>query len=102
MSIIVSYHDCPKAEGKLEIFPESRHGRIASITIIGDPPGLRYLARVLDYIADFDQEQRGEPSGARAHLHLHPEGQLGAHSCETEICRADASHTGGLPAFMKD
>ena len=33
-------------------------------------------------------------------IHIHPEYQLGEHSCELEIFRADAKGTGEFPDFM--
>ena len=89
----------PKKQGKIDIYPEIENGRV-SVTIIGTPEGLKYLARLLDFLADFDQERSDAPDDTREHTHLHAGCQLGEHSCEVELCRADAKGTGELPSFM--
>lgn len=94
-------YNYPEKVGNIDIFPEIHDGRIVTISIVGDPKGLKYLAEVLNYIADFDQEENEDPEGSREHLHLHPDEQLGWHSCEVEICRADAKGIGELPKFMR-
>lgn len=91
----------PANEGKLDIFPEIDEGCFPVITIIGDPVGLRYLSDVLKALADYDQNANNSPVGEREHVHLHRECQLGAHSCEVVLSRADAKVTGELPEFMK-
>lgn len=91
----------PKSKGRIEIFPAIHHGNVPSVTIIGDPAGLRHLAELLHAVADADQSQTPAPPGTREHIHLHPQQHLGSHSCEVEICRADAKGTKGLPEFMK-
>ena len=91
----------PDNKGKLEIYPEISDGDSLSVTIMGDPNGLRYLSDVLKILADYDQESDNSPIGARMHVHLHRQYQLGEHSCEVEVCRADAKGTDELPDFMK-
>ena len=92
----------PEAQGKIDIYPEIDEGSTIGIRIIGDPEGLRYLARVLNHLADHDQEKDDCPAGTRAHGHLHPAEQLGTHSCDVEVCRADARGGGELPEFMRE
>jgi hypothetical protein len=91
----------PNKKGNLDIYPAIHHGNVPSVTIIGDPKGLRYLADLLHAVADEDQNKTSAPDGTREHIHIHPEQQLGEHSCEVEICRADAKGTKELPDFMK-
>lgn len=90
----------PRQKGKLEIFPEIHYGNVPTVTIMGDPSGLRYLADLLRAVADVDQRLTTDPEGEREHIHLHPDDQLGSHSCQVEICRADAKGTKELPEFM--
>ena len=91
----------PKIEGKINIFPSILDGNIAKVTIIGDPKGLNSLAKLLQWLADFDQNKNYDPVGEREHIHLHANEPLGWHSCEVEVCRADAKGTGELPDYMK-
>ena len=91
----------PENKGKLNIYPEISEGISPSVTIIGDPDGLRYLSEVLKVLADYDQNSDKTPVGERVHIHLHRQYQLGKRSCEVEICRADAKGTGEFPDFMK-
>ena len=93
-------YEHPDKEGNICIYPEIYEGRFANVIIVGDPDGLRYLAKLLNHIADIDQDKNDDPIGERAHIHIHPEFQLGDHSCEVEICRADAKGTGELPDYM--
>ena len=93
--------DYPKKQGKIDIYPQIIDGNLVTISIIGDPDGLRYMARLLDYLADYDQEKSQDPIGTREHIHLHRNEQLGDYSCEVELCRADAKGTGELPEFMQ-
>jgi len=90
----------PEKSGKIDIFPEISEGNSLSVTIIGDPNGLRYLAELLRNMSDLDLSGAKYPAGTREHIHLHANAQLGARSCEVEICRADARGTGELPDFM--
>ena len=90
----------PEKKGNIDIFPQIQEGNAISITIIGDPDGLRYMSSLLLKLADYDQEISQAPSGSREHIHLHPGNQLGNHSSEVEICRADAKGTKELPEFM--
>ena len=87
--------------GKLNIYPKVEGDR-CEVVIIGDPDGLRYLARLLSTIADFDQNTSDAPSGSREHTHLVPETHLGYYSTPVEICRADAKETGEFPDYMDD
>jgi hypothetical protein len=94
-------YDYPDKSGNINIYPEIVEGNIVTISIVGDPRGLQYLAELLNYLADFDLEKSPIQVGDREHIHLHAKEQLGAHSCEVEICRADAKGTGELPEFMR-
>ena len=91
----------PENNGKLDIYSETDEDNFTEITIIGDPDGLRYLSELIQALADYDQDSRNLPKGEREHVHLHPKCQLGKHSCEVEVCRADAKGTGELPEFMR-
>jgi hypothetical protein len=83
----------------LNIYPEITDGRLIAVNIDGNPEGLRYLAEVLNKLADINQEKCDIPRGEREHIHLHKNYQLCEHSCEVEICRADAKGTGELPDY---
>jgi len=96
-----AYLRLPESRGRLEIYPEVYDGESLSVTIMGDPDGLRYLSDILKLLADYDQDSDTSPEGARVHVHLRRQCQLGEHSCEVEVCRADAKGTGALPDFMK-
>jgi len=89
----------PKIEGLLEI-SHSKYG----IFIGGNPDTLRSLARLLNWLADVDQESRSAiPEGERSHVHLEPGdplklwAALTPFSENTEICRLDAKGTGEFP-----
>ncbi len=88
-------------KGKLNIYPRVI-GNSSEVIIIGDPNGLRDLARLLNTIADFDQDSTNAPAGSREHTHLTPTTHLGCYSTRVEICRADAKGTGELPEYMED
>ena len=90
----------PERSGKINIYPSIVDGRYVCVSIIGDPEGLIYLAKLFNWLADFDQNKNDNPIGTREHIHLHAKEQLGEHSCEVEICRADAKGTGEYPDFM--
>ena len=96
-----NFAEYPKKRGKIDIFPNIINADSISITIIGNPDGLKYLARLLDFVANFDLEKSQAPSGSREHIHIHRGEQLGDYSCEVELCRADARGTGELPEFMQ-
>ncbi len=91
----------PEIKGKLDIYPEIIDGNQIKVTIIGDPKGLISLAELLRTLALFDQNKNDDPIGEREHVHLRSNLQLGYHSCEVELCRADAKGTGQLPEFME-
>jgi hypothetical protein len=91
----------PENKGKLDIFLKNDEDDAPEIMIIGNPDGLRYLSELLKSLADYDQDRRNLPKGEREHIHLHANYQLGRHSCEVEVCRADAKGTGELPEFMR-
>ena len=89
----------PKLKGNLEI-SKSHDG----IFIGGDPAGLRSLAKLLNWLADVDQESvSAMPDGERCHVHLHARDpmpsfiSLTPFSEETEVCRLDAKGTADLP-----
>lgn len=79
----------PRICGRLHISSEGQR-----VVVVGDPDALRSLARLLDWIADKDQEAIiGQPVGERFHVRLWPEelgGCLVQSSLETELCRLDA------------
>jgi hypothetical protein len=99
---IRNHAEYPEKEGRIDIFPEIHDGNAIGIVIIGNPNGLRYLARLLYYLAEYDQENSRAPSDTREHIHLHVGMQLGHYSCEVELCRADAKGTGELPDYMDE
>jgi hypothetical protein len=101
MAIIKTNLRIPVNKGKLDIFLKNDEDDAPEVIIIGDPDGLRYLSGVLKALADYDQDSIDLPTGKREHVHLHANCQLGKHSCEVEVCRADAKGTGKLPDFMK-
>lgn len=73
----------------------------------GKSKGLKSLAKVLNWLAEFDQEIANMPDGERAHIQLHVKngdfGTLSEFSEETEVCRLDAKGTRGLPSrYMKN
>jgi hypothetical protein len=93
-------YDYPSMSGYINFFP-SVNTDMVSINISGDPEGLRYMARLLNWMADFDLKEAVCFDGEREHIHLHPETQLGNHSCEVVVWRADAKGTGELPDYSK-
>lgn len=93
------YRDVPKKAGHICI--NTKPEEPGELLICGDPEGLRYLAAVLTWLADFDQTKSPYPVGSREHLHFRPGAHLDTHSRCVEICRADAKGTGELPIFMR-
>ncbi len=89
-------NELPDKGGYISI-DAKRYKKAVEVRICGDPAGLRYLAEVLRWLADFDQSRNTDPIGSREHLHLTPGEQLDADSCYVEVCRADAKGTGELP-----
>ena len=91
-------------EGDLEISTNKDGG----VIIIGNPSGLKSLARIVKEIADYDQEKdKGLPVGERTHVHLNPKlhkdyNGTTAFSVSTEICRLDAKGTGEYPKKYKE
>ena len=90
------------AKGKINIYPTIDYGKYPFIRIVGDPEGLRYLANLLNTLADYDQDSNNDPIGTREHTVLSPEAHLGFHSCKVELCRADAKGTGELADIMEE
>lgn len=89
----------PTIKGNIEISK-----RRSGVFIGGDPEGLRSLAKLLNWLADIDQEcDDGIPVGERRHVHLHAcdavdsFNSLTPTSVETEIGRLDAKGTGSFP-----
>jgi hypothetical protein len=89
----------PSLLGNVEISKDR-----SQIFIGGDRKGLRSLARLLNWLATFDQEKvPGMPDGERYHTHLYPKNQTGSYgsltqfSQKTEVCRLDAKGTSELP-----
>ena len=97
----MTIYDYPNREGVVDIHPIIIEANSIGVVIIGDKKGLKYLAKLLEWMADFDQDQNDDLVGTRQHIHLHAHEQLGNYSCEVEICRADAKGTGELPDYMK-
>ncbi len=95
-------YNYPYKSGLIDIYPEVIEGNVVTVSIVGDPKGLKYFAGLLRWLADFNQDDNKDPIGSRFHIHLHRDEQLGSHSCEVEICRADAKGTGELPEFMRE
>ncbi len=91
------YDNLPKNHGKLSICSTNLNGHGVLVSMVGDSNGLRYLAKVLEYMADVTIAKQDMPDGARAHIPLHPGLQLIPHSCEVQICRAEAKGTGEMP-----
>ena len=91
---------CPsRIKGNLEISK-----RRSGIFIGGDPDGLRSLAKLLDWLANVNQESHASmPDGEREHVHLYagdpafPYNSLTQFSVQTELCRLDAKGTGEFP-----
>ncbi|KKR03328.1 MAG: hypothetical protein UT30_C0032G0007 [Candidatus Uhrbacteria bacterium GW2011_GWF2_39_13] len=90
----------PSKNGILYIYPVIYNGKTTKVNIDGNPDGLRYLANLLNYVADLEQGKMALPDGERFHIHLKAGNELGWHSSEVEICRADAKGTGELPQYM--
>ena len=90
----------PKNTGKLSIFPSIQEGHHFLVTIVGDSEGMRYFARVLDYMADVQVAKQDMPEGARAHIPLHPGLQLIDHLSEVQICRAAAKGSETLAEYF--
>jgi hypothetical protein len=91
-----SYKNLPKKKGKVA-FQASIENNEIFVAIVGDSKGLRYLADLLNYMADLEIEERNMPDGARAHFVLHSGLQLAKRSCNVELCRAEAKGTGEYP-----
>ena len=94
-------NELPERHGHICIVPKIGRNDIKYVSITGDPEGLRYLAEVLKWLADFDQNKNTDPAGSREHLHLEPGEELDSSSCYIVLCRADAKGTGEFPDFMK-
>jgi hypothetical protein len=92
---------CPRKRWHLDIYPGVVDGNLLTVSIVGDPAGLRRLAKLLVELANTDQNSNDDSVGERAHLHLHRGESLGDHSCEVELCRADAKGTGELPDYRQ-
>ena len=89
----------PKIVGNLEISSD-RNG----VFIGGDPSGLLSLAKLLEWIANTNQDRlENIPIGAHFHIHLYHDktieafNSLNEFSKETQICRLDAKGTGEFP-----
>src|SRR5262249_4344170 len=77
-------------------------GNNVLVSIVGDAEALRYLGDLLHYMAKIEVDKQDMPLGARAHIPLIPGRQLIEHSCEVQICRAEAKGTGEYPAYFAD
>jgi len=79
-------HDC-KDDDEISKWQE--------VSIHGDPEGLRSFAKLLNKIADLNQENQEDlPVGAREHYHLRPNLELSKSSVEAIVGRIDAKGTG--------
>jgi len=92
-----SYGFAPKA-GKLCVFT-FREGRNKTVGIYGDPKGLRYLAKLLNEVADVDQSKVPDincppTEGVHYHLYNHS-GYIHPKSESVIVGRADAK-AGGI------
>jgi hypothetical protein len=69
------------------------------ILIHGDPEGLRSFAKLLNDLADLNQEevdQKYLPAGAREHYLLRPDLELAKSSDQVVVGRLDAKGTGAF------
>ena len=80
-------YNYPEKSGNINIYPGIIDASQVEITIIGDKEGLRYLASLLNWMADLESDF--DHNGIREHIHLHRETQLGDFSCEVVIYRED-------------
>jgi hypothetical protein len=84
--------------GKLCVF-SFREGRAKTVGIYGDPKGLRYLAKLLNDVADVDQSKVPDincPPTEGVHYHLYNySGYIHPKSESVILGRADAK-TGGI------
>jgi len=88
LDIYVS-HNKDNFEGEISEWEE--------ILIHGDPEGLRSFAKLLNDIADLNQEEVDDkdlPIGAREHYHLTPKLELANSSVTVIVGRLDAKGTG--------
>lgn len=91
-------------DGHLDVFivhnEEEDEGVILTweeVLIHGDPEGLRSFAKLLNEIADLDQNavlDKHLPLGAREHYHLRPRFELSNSSVQVIVGRLDANGTG--------
>jgi hypothetical protein len=76
-----------------------REGRSKTVGIYGDPKGLRYLAKLLNEVADVDQSKVPDmncPPSVGVHYHLYnSSGRIHPKSENILLGRADAK-TGGI------
>lgn len=92
--------DYPGITGNLEILSwkerdEEFDEEWIEVSIHGDPEGLRSLAKLLNSIADLDQNTLEEiPGYAREHVHLQPDTQLSGNSAVAIIGRLDPKNGG--------
>jgi len=88
--------------GTLFLFPYGR-GKGKTIEILGDPEGLRFLAKLLNDIADVDQTKIPDincPVGTGSHYHIYREdGHLHPKSNELVVGRLDGKLTGSHKWF---
>jgi len=87
-------------QGKVNCIPRIADAAKITVEITGDADGLRSLAKMLAGLADNPEEIVDTPPGLTCHLHFYPERDLGWHSCELVLSRADDLVTGALPDYM--
>ena len=91
----------PRIKGNLDIFVinheeefEGKTDKWNEVLIHGDPEGLKSLAKLLNELAEMDQNQiENLPIGAREHIHLIPNYELSSSSDPVIIGRLDAKGT---------
>ena len=52
----MKHYDYPEKEGNIDIRPEISDACSIGVVIIGDKSGLRYLSKLLNWLAEYDQE----------------------------------------------
>ncbi len=92
----------PGIKGNLDIFGADDEG-VPHVFIHGDPEGLRSFAKLLNSLADVDQDKVIDLFiGFQEHVHLEPDFDLSKSSHKTIVGRLDGAKTGAFPKrFIK-
>jgi len=88
LDIFISYNE-NEEDGEINKWDE--------VLIHGDPEGLRSFAKLLNEIANLNQEKVDDkylPNGAKEHYHLRPNIELSKSSVEVIVGRLDAKGSG--------